>query len=182
LVRSRAWLVPTLAGLAYLRHVGLNGLGFIMKSPPPLSMTAARRQWPDDVAAKMRIPLVRAIGRLHKAGVPLLAGSDISPSMTPLPGFLLQQELILLVESAGLTPLEALQTATLNPAKFLEATDSLGSVAVGKLADLVLLDQNPLTDIRNVAAIAAVVSNGQYFDRVTLDSVRARAERAWPVD
>jgi imidazolonepropionase-like amidohydrolase len=73
----------------------------------------------------------------------------------------------------GLTPLEALQTATLNPAKFLHATDSLGTVAPGKLADLVLLDANPLADITNTAMIRAVVANGRYFDRAALDGLLA---------
>jgi hypothetical protein len=103
-----------------------------------------------------------------------LAGSDITrlywQSNGVLPGFSLLQEMVLLAES-GLTPLEALQTTTLNPAKFFAATDSLGTVAAGKLADLVLLDANPLIDIKNVMKIQAVVANGRYFDRATLDAM-----------
>ena len=72
-----------------------------------------------------------------------------------------------------LTPLAALQSATLNPAKMWRATDSLGTVAPGKLADLVLLDANPLADITNTTTIHAVVANGRYFDRAALDSVLA---------
>lgn len=71
----------------------------------------------------------------------------------------------------GLTPLEALQAATLNPAIMLRATDSLGTVAPGKLADLVLLNADPLRDIRNAWTIQAVVANGQYFDRAALDAL-----------
>jgi hypothetical protein len=100
-----------------------------------------------------------------------LAGSDATPDgWYGPPGSLLLEELVILAKS-GLTPLEALQTATLNPAKFLGATDSLGSVAPGKLADLVLLDANPLADIRHVTRIHGVVANGRYFDRVTLDTL-----------
>lgn len=104
-----------------------------------------------------------------------LTGSDASQNGNVLgvplqPGFSLQQEIVLLV-GGGLTPLEALQATTLNPAKFLHATDSLGTVAAGKLADVVLLDDNPLTDIRNVLKIQAVVANGHYFDRPTLDKM-----------
>ena len=69
----------------------------------------------------------------------------------------------------GLTPLNALRAATLNPAKFLHATDSLGTVAPGNLADLMLLDAGPLADITNTTAIWAVVANGHYFDRAALD-------------
>lgn len=86
------------------------------------------------------------------------------------PGFSLHVEIATYAEE-GLTPLEALQTATLNPAKALHATDSLGTVAVGKLADLVLLDADPLTDITNTTAIRAVIANGRYFDRAALDQI-----------
>jgi adenine deaminase len=71
----------------------------------------------------------------------------------------------------GLTPLTALQAATLNPAKLFHAIDSLGTVAPGKLADLVLLDADPLADITNITMIQAVVANGRYFDRAALDQL-----------
>jgi imidazolonepropionase-like amidohydrolase len=86
------------------------------------------------------------------------------------PGFSLHAELATYVEE-GLTTLEALQTATLNPAKLLHGTDSLGTVAPGKLADLVLLDADPLADITNTTAIRAVVANGRYFDRAALNKL-----------
>jgi imidazolonepropionase-like amidohydrolase len=77
--------------------------------------------------------------------------------------------------------LSALQAATLNPAKFLHATDSLGTVAAGKLADLVLLDADPLANIQNTTTIRAVMANGRYYDRAALDhllaEVRAEAKR-----
>ena len=110
--------------------------------------------------------------------MPILAGTDAAPVLAPLaPGFALHDELALLVD-AGLTPLEALRAATLNPARYLNATDSLGTVAEDKLADLVLLDADPLLDIANVTKIRAVVANGRYFDRVTLDALVAHVERA----
>ena len=80
----------------------------------------------------------------------------------------------------GLTPLEALQTATLNPAKLLHATGSLGTVAPGKLADLVLLDADPLADITNTTTIRAVVANGRYFDRAALDQLLDEARAKAP--
>jgi imidazolonepropionase-like amidohydrolase len=100
---------------------------------------------------------------LKEAGVKLLAGTDM-PQAFVYPGFSLHQELELLVRS-GLTPLEALRTATYNPAEFLGALDSLGTVAQGKIADLLLLDANPLADIRNTRRIAVVIANGRVFDR-----------------
>jgi hypothetical protein len=105
---------------------------------------------------------VAIVGLLFRAGVPILAGTDeLNPYC--LPGFSLHDELARLV-AAGLTPLAALQAATLNPARFLHATDSLGTVEAGKLADLVLLDGDPLADIHNVSRIAAVIANGRLID------------------
>jgi imidazolonepropionase-like amidohydrolase len=83
-------------------------------------------------------------------------------------------ELALFV-GAGLSPAEALRAATLTPAKYLQATDSLGSVAVGHVADLVLLDANPLADIHNTQRVRAVFIRGRYLDRTTLDSLLSTA-------
>lgn len=106
---------------------------------------------------------------MHRAGIPIMAGSD-APNRFVYPAFSLHEELQALVD-AGLTPLDALRAATLEPARFLAATDSLGSVRAGKIADLVLLTANPLEDIRRTQQIAGVVANGRYFPRVALDSL-----------
>ena len=103
---------------------------------------------------------------LRNAGVGLLAGTD-SPQPFVYPGFSLHDELELLVKS-GLSPLEALRAATYSPAQYLNALDSLGTVAKGKLADLVLLDANPLSDINNTRRISAVIANGRLFDSAAL--------------
>ena len=76
----------------------------------------------------------------------------------------------------GLTPVEALRAATLNPAKFLGLDKTLGSVEQGKIADLVLLDADPLADIRNTQKINAVISNGRLLDRKALNKMLAQAE------
>jgi imidazolonepropionase-like amidohydrolase len=104
------------------------------------------------------------VRRLHRAGVPLLAGTDAVP-MYPLtvPGFTLHDELLALVR-AGVPPAAALRAATLEPAHYLGAADSLGTVEAGKVADLVLLDGNPLVDIRNTSRIAAIVLRGRLID------------------
>jgi imidazolonepropionase-like amidohydrolase len=111
---------------------------------------------------------------MQRAGVPILAGTDEGDPYV-FAGFSLHDELALLVQ-AGLTPLEALRTATLNPAAFLKATDSLGTIEPGKLADLVLLEGDPLANIRNTAKVRAVVANGRYLDRGALDALLATAE------
>lgn len=108
-------------------------------------------------------------GRLYRAGVAILAGSDAG-ELYSLAGFSIHDELALLVE-AGLSPGEALHAATLGPAEYLAATDSLGTVAEGKLADLVLLEGNPLEDIRKTRTIRAVVRDGRLYDREALDEL-----------
>src|SRR4051794_32772662 len=120
------------------------------------------------------LEVVRA---MHKSSIPFLAGTDTPPGVYVFPGFSLHQELQRFV-AAGFTPLEALQTATLNPAQFLGMQDRLGSIEKGKLADLVLLDANPLEDIRNTHKIAGVVVNGRYLSRSDLDKMLAGVEAA----
>lgn len=114
---------------------------------------------------------------LHKAGVPFLAGTDTPPGVFVFPGFSLHEEMQRFV-AAGFTPLEALQTATLNPARFLHMEGQLGTVEKGKLADLVLLDANPLEDIRNTQKIAAVIANGRCFSRNDLQKMLQQVEES----
>ena len=114
------------------------------------------------------------VGLMSRNGVSIMAGTDANGWQEF--GFSLQDELALMCV-AGLSPLEALRTATLNPARFLNATDSLGSVAPGHIADLVLLDANPLVDIHNTRQIRAVMRAGRLYDRAALDSLLAQARR-----
>jgi imidazolonepropionase-like amidohydrolase len=120
---------------------------------------------------------LQLVGLFNRAGVPIMAGTDV---LNPFcfPGFSLHDELALLVE-AGLTPMQALQAATRNPAVFLNASDSLGTVEPGKLADLVILDADPIADIHNTALINAVVLDGKLIDNAalqrTLNSIRLQA-------
>ena len=110
------------------------------------------------------------VKKLQKAGVPFLAGTDTAAGVDVLPGFSLHRELERFV-AAGFTPMEALQTATINPAKFLNKLSDFGTVEKGKVADLVLLDANPLDDIRNTQKIQAVIVSGRYFSRANLDTI-----------
>jgi imidazolonepropionase-like amidohydrolase len=114
-------------------------------------------------------------GRAHDAGVKLLSGTDANDTYC-FPGFSLHDELQELVH-AGLTPAEALQTATINPAAYFGLSEGLGSIAEGKVADLVLLDANPLEEIANTHRIRAVFYDGGYYTRRDLDRMLDGVER-----
>ncbi len=176
-VEQRTWQTPTLSALqvvaraddeSYQRDSNLRYF-------PGLRAERA-------MIAKMLAPAIgdakttelgarRIVREMQRRGVGLLAGSD-APSGGILPGFSLHDELEALVQ-AGLTPIEALRTATLNPARYLGATDSLGTIAAGKVADLVLLDADPLLDIRNTRRVRGVFVNGRYVGRRALDAMNS---------
>ena len=115
---------------------------------------------------------LEVVNAMHRAGIPFLAGTDTPPGVYIFPGFSLHEELQRFV-AAGFTPMEALQTATLNPAKFLGMDDRLGTIEKDRIADLVLLNANPLDDISNTQKIAAVIVNGRYLSRADLDKMLA---------
>lgn len=117
------------------------------------------------------------VHRMRELGVKILAGTDAG-SVLVYPGFTIHDELRLLVSDAKLTTRQALWSATVGPAQFAGLEDRLGTIAVGKLADLVLLDANPLTDIRNTQSIFGVVQRGRWFSRADLDSLLARVRSA----
>jgi imidazolonepropionase-like amidohydrolase len=122
-----------------------------------------------------RLPqLVKA---MHQVGVGILAGSDAGANEHSFPGFSLHDELAAFV-AAGLTPMEALQTATLNAARYLGMTDAFGTVEAGKTADLVLLEADPLSDIANTRKIAAVIINGRFIAKPELQKMLADVEAA----
>jgi imidazolonepropionase-like amidohydrolase len=120
-------------------------------------------------------PLDKApVRAMQMARVAIMAGTDTGDPYT-YPGFTLHEELGLLVE-AGLTPMQALQAATLAPAKYLGMLDSIGTVEKGKIADLVLLDANPLDSISNTQKIAAVIIGGKLIAKTALEKMLAEAE------
>lgn len=191
LARNRSWQVPTLVSYEQPTCVAPEELARDSR----VKYVSPRRQaaWPRTRAARAHRnaadaelaatdslictgALARLTAVLAEASVPILAGTDAGTPYV-LYGFGLHQELSLLVR-AGLTPLTALRAATINPAVFLGATDSLGTVASGKLADLVLLDADPLADVSNTTRIRAVLANGRYYDRAALDALLAAAARA----
>src|SRR5215831_16910256 len=109
---------------------------------------------------------LEVVGEMHRQGVPILAGTD---TLNPFcfPGFSLHDELTLLVK-AGLTPMDALQAATRNAADYLGMLNSFGTVETGKTADLLLLNADPLADIRNTQKIAGVTMGGKFWPSSSL--------------
>ena len=186
LARNRTWQVPT---LVWERGQWL--VDVIDYSHDPLLKYAPqswqKKSWPeftkgiiaelvtDPVADRRRfvqkeLELTLA---MHRAGIRFMAGTDTAAGVDVLPGSSLHTELEYFVE-AGLTPQEALRAATLAPAEFLGRTQDMGTVDKNKIADLVLLDANPLDDIRNTRKISAVVVNGRLLTRADLDQLLAQ--------
>jgi hypothetical protein len=184
--RNHTWQVPTLTvhrGMAWMNDSHFT-------SDPRLAYMSSevRIRWHPENDFRFRrwtpaeFELHRAlfhadqqiVGLMFRAGVPLLAGTD---AMNPLclPGFSLHDELALLVES-GLTPLAALQSATVRPAEFLGRSDDFGRIAPGQRANLVLLTADPLADIHNTTQIQAVFFHGQFLDRPALDALLDQAK------
>ena len=112
---------------------------------------------------------------LHNKGAGLLLGSD-SPQIFNVPGFAIHHELEYLVD-AGLTPFEALQTGTVNAAKFFGRSGDFGAVQTGAEADLVLLDANPLDDITNTRRIHGVMVRGRWLARGEIDAILKKLAR-----
>jgi imidazolonepropionase-like amidohydrolase len=110
--------------------------------------------------------------QMYAAGVPAMAGTDTA-APNVFPGFSLHEDLNYFVQ-AGLTPLEALQAATVKPAEFLGRGAQQGTIARGKRADMVILNANPVEDIRNTQKIDAVIVNGKLLSRGELDALLAK--------
>jgi imidazolonepropionase-like amidohydrolase len=190
LAQSQTWQVPTLAwqrGGTFLDQRDLKH-DPLDKYVPAYWRDVTWRRFTDEMMPDLlHDPLVlrqdyfarnlTMVGAMHRAGVPFMAGTDTAPGVYIMPGFSLHDELANFVE-AGFTPLEALQNTTSNPAKFLGMENTLGSVEPGKIADLLLLRENPLQDIRNTRKISLVIANGRLFDRPALDQILTNVELA----
>src|SRR5215472_6009894 len=190
LAQNQVWQVPTLAwqrGGTFLDQRDLKHQP-LDKYVPAYWRDVTWRHFTEEMMPDLlRDPLelrqdyfarnLQMVGAMHRAGEPFMAGTDTAPGVYIMPGFSLHDELANFVE-AGFTPMESLQTATSNPAKFLGMEAILGSVDSGKIADLVLLTADPLEDIRNTQKINAVVADGRLFDRVALDQILTRVEAA----
>ena len=190
LAQSRTWQVPTLVwqrGGEFLDQRDLKHQPLDKYVPAYWRDVTWLRFTNEMMPDLLRDPLalrkeyfarnLQIVGAMHHAGVPFMAGTDTAPGVYVMPGFSLHDELANFVE-AGFTPMESLQTATSNPAKFLGIEASSGSVEPGKIADLVLLAANPLTDIRNSQKIKRVMAHGRLFDRAALDQILMQVEAA----
>ncbi len=166
--RNQAWFTPTMAvQYARQRYNDESWIDHPLRSEMPGSVTAAMQAHLQAMAASLDhkgdslwwMALTKLVKRFSVEGIGMLAGSDAACE-GGLPGYSLHEELFLMVEEAGLTPLEALKTATINPAKYFELSRE-GKIAVNNYANLVLLKANPLENIRNTLSIRAVVQNGK---------------------
>lgn len=178
------WQVPTLFILKlitfgndeYRNDVRLKYMPSFIRAGWEQAGTNRHSKEEDEARKRLFQKELEIVGAMHRAGAKFLAGTD-TPNPYVFPGFSLHDELALLVQ-AGFTPMEALQTATRNPAEFLGRLDSLGTIEAGKIADLVLLEANPLADIRNTRSIAAVVLRGKLFPMPRLQEMLVEVEAA----
>jgi imidazolonepropionase-like amidohydrolase len=187
--KNGTWQVPTLVVMRnaalygdpeYVRHLSesprLRYVPYALKMMWNLGMRFPPKMTPEQLATSRKYFQwqLRVVGEMQKAGVGILAGTD-TPNPYVYPGYGLQDELGLLGQ-AGLTPMQALQAATRNPAQFLGKLDSMGTIENGKVADLDLLDANPLDDIHNTQALSAVVLGGRLITKSGLVALLAKAE------
>lgn len=138
-----------------------------------LRLERSKNDSPEQIAERKKryLFLQSQIPNMYKAGINILAGSDAATlNVFVYPGQSLIQELMLF-QQAGLKPIDVLRSATINGARFMKKDKTMGSVDIGKKADLVLLDKNPLEDIHAVEHISGVYTKGQFFDRKALNQL-----------
>jgi imidazolonepropionase-like amidohydrolase len=189
LAAKRVWQCPTLFWergqwlvdvIDYLKNpdIAFTPRTWVEKKYPSSQKAILESMDTDALAVRRRfvdheLDVVRA---LHAAGVPFLAGTDTPAGVDVTPGISLHLELQRLV-AAGFTPLEALQTATINPARFFGKMFDSGSVQADRLADLVILRANPLDDIVNTRTIAGVVADGRYWAPTEIERLREQVKQ-----
>ncbi len=181
LAQNETWQIPTLAlnlGATELHYTEAGWLETFSYLPQ-----SVEDEWRENAAARsdsevtpFRVQqsewLLNMAGKIHSAGIEIMAGTD-TPIGLLTPGKSLHRELQLLVE-AGLTPLEALKTATLNPARYFGMEDELGTIEEGMWADLIILDSNPLDDIRNTEEINTVIKQSNVLNPNRLNQIKER--------
>jgi hypothetical protein len=185
--KNGTWQCPTLTAnrsIAFMGDAEFRNDPRLKYMPKPIRSSWQPENNPlwasrtaEDYAIQKRLyqKYTKTLAEMHRAGVRVLAGTDTGNPLC-FPGFSLHDELTLLVE-AGFTPLEALQAATLNAAIFQGTAESFGTIEKGKIADLVLLEANPLEKIENTKRIAAVVLGGKLFKKQQIDEMLADADK-----
>lgn len=187
-IKNNTWQVPTLAvknGRTFIDDLDAKGdprtkyvepsqlnywkpnVGFFSRYRTPEFIAAQKKYF------QMELDIVR---EMQIAGIGIMTGTD-APNAYVIAGFSLHDELGLMVK-AGLTPMQALRAATRNPADYLDELHDSGTIEKGKLANMILLDANPLADIRNTTKINSVFYNGRYLSRKNLDEIFAVVESA----
>lgn len=184
LARKKIVIDPTLATFEFLHQrdgeISSIFAGIEDHVPPDVqrSRRVAEMQIPDDATAarfdRSFDKMVEFVGRAYKAGVPMVAGTD------EVSGFTLQHELALYVK-AGLTPAQALQVATRNGAEYSRVSDRLGSIAPGKVADMILIDGDPTRDIADIRKVATVVKGQTVYYPAEIHAELGVAPFAQPV-
>jgi imidazolonepropionase-like amidohydrolase len=182
LARNRTWVAPTLvtARILFSRESLYAGDAEWKESKKlqrwAIDGLSTLRRGTD--VSKLEYPpsLFRVVGEMHRAGVEVMAGTD-TPNPLAMPGPSLHAELEFLLR-CGFSPMEALQAATIKPAEFLGLDDRLGSIQAGKTADLVLLEADPLANIRNVERVFGVVLRGRLLLKSELNDLSASARKA----
>lgn len=186
LIENDIWMVPT---LIRLRTQDFGNAAEYMENPALAYMPEdtkalwfdvaetfdALSQQDQDMLGRLFDRYIEMTKILAEAGVPMLAGSDFGGGWL-VPGFSLHDEFDLLGQ-AGLTPLQVLQSATLNGARYLDRVDSMGTVAPGKVADLVLLSENPIADVAALHSIIGVVRAGHFYDQRDLGQIMDKLRR-----
>lgn len=182
---SGMWVTPTLESMIQLNLIGSGGFDSLMARPEALAAPPDVREFWTSVSARLKMNRppqpgtrygrwadyqMRLAGALARAGVPMMAGTDL-PNAVLAPGASLHDEIAAMVE-AGLTPWQALEAATSAPARFMGQQDAWGTVTPGRIASLLLADANPLDDLNTLRTPAGVVLRGRWLDRDELAGLR----------
>jgi hypothetical protein len=188
IVARGGWFDPTL--VAYRRR-SFQWESSIRNDPRQKYLAASLtggwknvKDLPDDPVIRARLAsgwkrFVEITRILHQEGVRFLVGTDAGARFV-LPGFDVHEELRILVEEVGLPPLQAIQAASRNSAESLGKLRELGTIEVGKIADLVVIDADPLKDIRATSSVVAVIAKGRVHTRSDLDTLLVQIERQAP--
>ncbi|MFN0180792.1 MAG: amidohydrolase family protein [Gemmatimonadales bacterium] len=184
---SGTWMVPTLTVLRSISHLDDTSLAtdprleyvprFLKSGWNPASDFRFRMLTPADWALRRKVYArqLEVVRIFREAGVRFLAGTDLANPYI-FAGASLHDELALFV-ATGFSPTEALRAATIEPARYLRMSDSLGTVAVGKVADMALLDADPLANIEHVRRVSVVIADGRVYDEAARAKILADAKR-----
>jgi len=183
--RAGVWVTPTLESMVQMSKIGTGRFDSLMNRPEALASPDGLREFWSGISSRLRgdrkLPptalcnpwceyQMQLAGALAKAGVPMLAGTDL-PNAVLVPGYSLIRELEVMVD-AGATPFQALVSATAAPARFFGEEKDWGTIAVGKRANVILIERTPMSDVTALRALAGVVLNGKWIGERELARMR----------